>query len=369
MDRKFDGASFLMGGVLGALASFLLGSRVQGRGSSAGASGLRLKTISGSVMRAGERPTLFEPRIGSYVPIRDRRDVGGTRIVPTREVALFNEKRQKKLASFRSRTAAPPPPGGFGAGVSFDKSLFNFKDETAVYFYNVAPASIGPQPHADLIYMTSSNTPSKGCEALLSFFADAQYDCAFSIWDWAHPDVDGGGKFVKSYSYAELTDYLIPYQFPLESGTELNTACVYIANITRRLPSGSYQNEVYLYNNASGTRDLMWSFGFPWPTKATDDPFWWGPIFETFPDPGAQYELASPLGFDQTIVIQDGIQYQMTDQDSTLTVPSGNGLAEVYRSHSTNSGLVCSVSPTASSEVVAAPRTLKRPLSFSSHWS
>ena len=267
----------------------------------------------------------------------------------------------------RSASSTPPPPGGFGAGVSFGQSLLNFKDETAVYFYNVAPASIGPQPHADLIYMTSSNTASKGCEALLSFFADAQYDCAFSIWDWAHPEVDGGGKFVKSYSYAELTDYLIPYQFPLESGTELNTLCVYIANVTRKLSSGSYQNEIYLYNHMSGTRDLMWSFGFDWPTKATDDPFWWGPIFETFPDPGAQYALASPLGFDQTIIVQDGVQYQMTDQDSTMTMPSGNGLAEVYRSQSANSGLVCSVSQTPSNEAVTAHRTLKRPLSFTSH--
>lgn len=367
MNRRFYGVTFLAGSMLGALAACLVSSRVRDRRSQAGAPGVRSKTISGSVLRAGERTTLFEPRVGSFVPVRDRRDFGGTRTVPTREVALFKDRRRQKATSLGRGPFELPPPGGLGAGVSFKQSLFDFKDETAVYFYNVAPASIGPQPHADLIYMTSSNTASKGCEALLSFFADMQYDCAFSIWDWAHPDVDGGGKFVKSYTYAEMTDYLIPYRFSLESGTELYTVCVYIANITRRLPSGSYQNEVYLYNHVSGTRDLMWSFGFEWPTKATDEPFWWGPIFETFPNPGAQYALASPLGFDQTIVIQDGVQYQMTDQDSTMTVPSGNGLAEVYRSQSTNSGLVCSQSSVASNEGGAKSRMLRRPPSFSRH--
>ena len=85
----------------------------------------------------------------------------------------------------------------------------------------------------------------------------------------------------------------------------------------------------------------MWSYPFDWPAKDTAEEFWWGPIFETFPDPGAQYVLANPVGFDGTIVVQDGVAYQLSDQNSTMTIPSGNGLREIYRSVGTNSGLVC----------------------------
>jgi len=367
MGRRVDGTSLFLGGLLGVLGTGVVSAVNRHKGTVASPSRLRRKAIAGSLIRIGDQPAMFEPRIGSYIPIRDRRDFGGTDAAPAREVSLFLERRQKRLASSVAKLSVPPP-GGLGAGVSFGQSLQHFREETGVYFYNVAPPSIGPQPNAQLIYMTSSNSASKGCEALLSFFADQQFDCAFRIWDWAHPDVPGGGKFVKNYSYAEISEYLLPYRFPLESGEELDTVCVYIANLTRQLPSGSYQNEVYLHNHFTGTRDLMWSFQFEWPTKSTDQAFWWGPIFETFPDPGAQYALGSPLGFDETVVVQDGIQYQLTDQDSTMTVPNGNGLSEVYRSQGTNSGLVCSVSDGVLD--VSAPTRrahLERPVAFTMH--
>lgn len=365
MGQKVEGRSFLLGSILGAMGAGVVGAFVRRDHARGRLSGLRQRAIDGFLTRNGDQPALFEPRIGSYIPIRDCRALGGFRPAPEREISLFIKKRERKLASFKANLPASPPPGGLGAGVSFGQSLLHFREETGVYFYNVAPPSIGLQPNAQLIYMTSSNTAAKGCEALLSFFADEQYDCAFRIWDWAHPDVPGGGKFVKSYSYAELGDYLIPYRFPLDSGSELDTVCVYIANITRLLSSGSFQNEIYLHNHVTGTRDLMWSFTFDWPTKATDDAFWWGPIFETFPDPGAQYALGSPLGFDETIVVQDGIQYQLTNQDSTMTVPAGNGLTEVYQSQGTNSGLVCSASQTVSSDSALAGSTrLRRPAAF-----
>jgi hypothetical protein len=113
-------------------------------------------------------------------------------------------------------------------------------------------------------------------------------------------------------------------------------------NVTRRVNGTSFQNEVYLQNNATGSRDLIWSYPFEWPDKDTAQPFWWGPIFETFPNPGSpQYRLASPVGFDQALVVQDGIKYQLTGEDNTLTSPSGNGLREIYRSDGLNAGLVC----------------------------
>jgi hypothetical protein len=117
--------------------------------------------------------------------------------------------------------------------------------------------------------------------------------------------------------------------------------CVYIANVTRRTGASTFQNEVYLQNHATGTRDLMWSYPFDWPDKATSELFWWGPIFETFPDPGAAYALTNPVGFDRTVVVQDGLAYTLTDQNSAMSLPAGNGLQEIYRSVGTNSGLVC----------------------------
>jgi hypothetical protein len=69
--------------------------------------------------------------------------------------------------------------------------------------------------------------------------------------------------------------------------------------------------------------------------------FWWGPIFETFPDPGAIYTLANPVGFDRTTLIQDGRAYTLTNQNSSLSLPAGDGLREIYRSIDTNGGLVC----------------------------
>src|SRR6266403_2036138 len=100
----------------------------------------------------------------------------------------------------------------------------------------------------------------------------------------------------------------------------LETVCVHIVNVTRRTNGNSFQNEVYLHNHTTGMRDLVWSYAFDWPDKNATEAFWWGPIFETFPDPGAQYSLANPLGFDKTLVVQDGVEYQIVDQDSTMTM-------------------------------------------------
>jgi hypothetical protein len=291
----------------------------------------------------GEERGLYEPLTGSYVKVRDARREGGNRTAPEREINLFRERRRspRRRNKIESASLLAPPPGGLGAGVSFHDSLLHFRQFTAVYFYLVAPATIGSQPKADLLYMTSSNTAARGCEALLSFFSGEQYRCAFRIWDWAHPVVPGGGNFVKNYTYEEIADYLIPYHFTLDSGQGLDTACLYIVNVTRQVNGMSFQNEIYLQNHRLGTRDLMWSYQFEWSDKDSTPAFWWGPIFETFPNPGAQYALATPLGFNESLIVQDGIEYQLVDQNSTMTFPSNDGLNEVFRSYGTNSGLIC----------------------------
>ena len=95
--------------------------------------------------------------------------------------------------------------------MSFRDALLHFRDYTAVYFYLIAPPEIGRQLHADLLYMTSSNTAALGCEALLSFFGTEQFKCIFSDLGLGHPDEPNGGKFVKGLIYDELSEYLIPH--------------------------------------------------------------------------------------------------------------------------------------------------------------
>jgi hypothetical protein len=303
-------------------------------------SGRQIRRVGNLLVESSESRALLEPLTRSYTKIRDAREIAGKHPAPSREVELFLRRRQQMLSD-RPRISADliPQPGGLGAGISYADSLLHFQNSTAVYFYLVAPPTIGLQTRADLLYMTSSNAASKGCEALLSFFTSGQDRCFFRIWDWAHPDLPGGGKFVKCYPYEEIQEYLIPYSFSLKSGQELDTVCIYIANVTRQTNRGSFQNEVYLQNHLTGTRDLVWSYSFDWPDKDTVAEFWWGPIFETFPNPGAQYSLTNPVGFDQTVIVQDGVQYTLTDGNSSVTTPSDDGLSVIYRSG--NHGMVC----------------------------
>jgi hypothetical protein len=327
---------FAVGVVASATASWIACGRGRKQRLHAGA-----RPIRPVVQRSGEGQSLYDPMTRTYVPIRDRRAEFRNAPASEEEVRLFIARRRGLRPRALKFDSEWPPPGGLGAGVSFRDPLLHFLDYTAVYFYLVAPPEIGHQPHADLLYMTSSNTAALGCEALLSFFGTEQFKCIFRIWDWAHPDEPDGGKFVKGLTYDELSEYLIPYSFELEFGEELNTVCLYIVNVTRRVNINSFHNEVYLHNRTTGTRDLVWSYPFDWPDKGTTQAFWWGPIFETFPEPGAQYALANPLGFNGTLILQDGMEYQLIDQNSTMTIPSGNGLRDIYRSPGSNSGLVC----------------------------
>jgi len=326
---------FGLGVLAGALGVLVIRSRRKGHLS-------LTPRLAPSVIRGSEQgQSLYEPLTRSYIRIRDRRDEIADVPATEEEVRAFLSLRRGLQPRTQEIRQKWPTPGGLGAGVAFREALLHFRDSTSVYFYLVAPPTIGVQPEADLLYMTSSNTAGRGCEALLSFFNTEQYRCVFRIWDWAHPDQPNGGKFVRGFSYDQLSEYLIPYVFNLESGHELETVCVYVVNVTRRTNGNSFTNEVYLHNHASGTRDLMWSYAFDWPDKSSTGAFWWGPIFETFPNPGARYVLANPVGFDGALLVQDGAEYQMNDQNSTMTLPQNNGLVEVYRPAGSNSGLVC----------------------------
>lgn len=297
----------------------------------------RAQLVSGSQ----DSESLFEPHTGSYVKVRDVTDAFRRQAAPAppqSAVDVFLRHREQRLAE-PSALRDVPPPGGFGAGVTFDTDKLLYQDSTAVYYYLLAPPEIGGTPAADLLYMTSSDISPKGCEALLSFFKSEQFKTVFRIWDWATPAQPGGGHFIVNMPYASLGDYLIPYQIQT-GGQTLEFNVMYVVSATRRVSGDEWVNEVYLHNHRLGVRDRVWSYRFTWSTKPTDKSFWWGPIFETFPD-NADYKTTNLLGFLETLVVQDGLEYQLTDGNSRLIAPGGNGLDVIYRSSGYNAALIC----------------------------
>lgn len=301
-------------------------------------------------MRAGlaGAETLFDPRLRSRVAVRDMTAAlrgSSTRPPSDAEVAIFRKHRQHfavddaATLALRTRRIDPPPPGGLGAGVAFKPGQLLFQQATAAYYYLLAPREIGGTPQAELLYMTSSNRAARGCEALLSYFGSEQFRAVFRIWDWSTPKQANGSQFVLDLDYDALKEYLIPYELRIGSHTRtFNT--VYVISSTERTSGDTWRNDVYLHNHARGVRDRVWTHTFEWPSQSTDDPYWWGPIFETFPET-TNFGATNLLGYLDTLLVQDGMQYQLTDANSQVVIPTGNGLNVVYRSQGTNAALVC----------------------------
>lgn len=333
----------LAGGAVGWLCARALGER-QGKSAAAPrrrVGGFESGGIAPLVRSHQEHESLYDPQSKSYVLVRDAPESLMSEAAPRPselEIEVFlNHRRQREQDTFSLRGF--PPPGGLGAGVTFRPEQFSFKDHTAVYYYLLVPPEIGGSPSADLLYMTSSDFASKGCEALLSFFKGESFKAVFRIWDWATPEQPDKSHFVAPKPYAALGDYLIPYEIQT-GGRTLNFDTIYVVSLTRRVSGDTWVNEVYLHNHKLGVRDRVWSYQFSWPTKSSDKDFWWGPIFEVFPD-NADYGSTNLLGFLETLVVQDGVEYQLTDRNSKLVAPSGNGLNVVYQSRGNNSALIC----------------------------
>ena len=109
---------------------------------------------------------------------------------------------------------------------------------------------------------------------------------------------------------------------------KIEFSALQIVNSTR-VAGGQWVNEVYLHNNKTGERERKWQYSFHWPTKSSDQNFWWGPIFETFPA-AAQYITAPVLGFADASIIQDGVARQLDDSDSQISEPTSNGLVTLW---------------------------------------
>jgi len=292
--------------------------------------------------RSEDKDLFFDPHLRSYTQFA-KAHRGRGRIQPSRLEGEALRRPGRRRSPAARLLAAEPPPGGLGGGVSYKPDQLLFNNETAAFYYLLVPPSLGQNVNADLIYMTSSNRASKGCEALISYFKDRLYAAAFMIWDWSTARQNDGTQFVVTMDYDELS----PYRIPLAIGTTADSPdstfdAISVSNSTR-WDGANWINEVYLHNHSTGIRDQIWQNSFTWPTKATDDNFWWGPIFETFPD-NAQYTSAPPLGFAEAMLVQDGLQRQLTPEDSDLTEPVCNGFVTIWKTP--NSGLVAQGSNT-----------------------
>lgn len=310
--------------------------------------------IPGRLLEArGVRETLYDALSGSRIQVRDvakelaARSSG--RIPPRRAVDVFRAQRDAFMhPAMRAALSAEfvpglgeavPPPGGLGAGVTFRDGKLLFRDSTAACYSLLAPPDIGDQPAATTLYMTSSDRACRGCEALLSYFQEENFETVFRIWDWSTPDQGERGRFILALTYDELAEYLIPRQLQTPTGL-LEVKALYVVSATTHVNGTTWRNDVYLQNHVQGVRDRVWTNTFEWPTVASDPLFWWGPIFEVFPD-NADYGTTNPLGFLDATIIQDGIEYRLTDDDSVLYPPNGNGWDVLYRSSADNSALVC----------------------------
>jgi hypothetical protein len=231
-------------------------------------------------------------------------------------------------------------PGGLGAGVVFKDGQLLFSNATAAFYYLIFPKQIQASSTATLLYMTSSNRASKGCEALLHYDRTDEWNGVFRIWDWATPRQPDGSQFIFSKTFDDLAGYRVAYNFPTDEGMRA-VETLYIVSSTSRTGGDNWVNEVFLWNPMEQARDLVHSYDYTWTTKETDGNFFWGPIFETFPPPPEHpdYQPQQYVGFFETLMVQDGYEYQLTNANSELRPPLANGFKVAFQSG--NFSLVC----------------------------
>lgn len=268
----------------------------------------------------GEEEYFYNPQMGAHVPIRDVQDSlheASERVPPTEEEIQAMRRHRSNLAQSVNPTDDSksvlfdfPPPGGVGAGVFFNDGVFSFREETAIFWYVIAPPTLGGNPQP-LLYLTSSNHAAEGCEALVSY----QYERkgVFRIWDWATPEQSDGSQFVRALSYDDWGDYDITY----EMGGEVHHT-LYIANWTKRISGTSWKNEVLLFNSRTRTYDRYYRSEQPFVWDPPDEKKYlgWGPIIETF-EP-YNYGTTNRVGYAEALLVQDGRQYTLTSRNSYI---------------------------------------------------
>lgn len=271
----------------------------------------------------GGGPTVYSRALDRVLPVRDARaefaqGSGKSRQEERAEVQAFlaskkrliqahpkltAQEKQAAMAEIEARSAAPaaaeaeeeedpadpPPPGGVGFGFYYDPSYkVAWETGSALEVSIVCPTVAGGNVN-DWLYLTSTNRTGKGVEALVSYYA--QDELSFKVYDWALPDED---RWQVDRPYSKLTDYLGSLDI---DGMRYQT--LHVHNSTYQIGTGSWRNEVSLFNPTLQEVDVVYSFDYAatiWEQKAMGGGFW-APIVETFQD---RYSGTSPLGFAYT---------------------------------------------------------------------
>ena len=208
------------------------------------------------------------------------------------EIDAFSAASETAGAEEEEDPDDPPPPGGVGYGFFYNPSYkVAWETGSALELSVVCPTVPGGNVN-DWLYLTATNRTGKGVEALVSYHA--QDELSFQVYDWARPE--DAGRWQVDRPYSTLGDYLGSLEI---DGKTYQT--LYVFNSTYQTRTGSWSNEVSLFNPASQQLDLVYSFDYSatvWEQKTG----WvgsWAPIVETFQ---RSYSGTHPLGFAYTNV-------------------------------------------------------------------
>jgi hypothetical protein len=166
---------------------------------------------------------------------------------PKRETELFLQHRKTFLGGLRALSDPlfehpTIAPGGVGQGCMIKDAESRFSNSTGIYFYIIAPRTLGGHP-ADLLYLTSSSRVAKGCEALISYQEDGE--AVFRIWDWSAPKNPDNSQWVVSKALSDVEDYELTYSLGGNDHTAL-----YVVNLTRWV-NDAFGSEVFLHNKVT----------------------------------------------------------------------------------------------------------------------
>ncbi len=250
---------------------------------------------------------LFDPRIEKMVEVVDIRaealEVTVATDVPSAVVEGFKAHRRAMLATRAARgffakiisffsallSKGCKVPESVALGTYFGDQLRKdgFDAEVTIYWYVVCPQYLKGSSQ-NLVYLTSTNMAAPGAEGLVSYYADGE--AVFCVFE---SDL----TLVRSWPWSNqlFQDHLITKTINAKSYSTL-----YIANKTSGA-NNKWKNEVFLYDAAHGTFDLVWDSSYDF-DPSTAESLCWAPIIET--PRGGEFGTTNMVGYaDATLVV------------------------------------------------------------------
>jgi hypothetical protein len=277
--------------------------------------------------------SILDANMRLHISVRDkqteaseisRHNVASRNLIDSFQKRRIQAIREEDLrASSATKSATLPPPGGVGAGVFFNDDALLFSHSTEVQWYIIVSHFLGGNTRP-VLYLTSSNRASKGCEALISY--EQGGPAVFRVWDWATQPDQGGSRFVIGLSYTDLSEYI--FDIDIEGSPY---SVLKVLNRTAESSQNTWLNEVYLLNTKvrPSAFDLVWSFEFLWTPDEAHKYFGWGPIIETFPP--YDYGTTNVLGYAETVLVQDLNPHRLTPANSYVRADPGEEFNLVYQ--------------------------------------